>query len=65
MLMDSFYFPALEGMLFEACETNVELQSILLNQAAAYTYALRPLELFGEASCSKSVQQVVEVRACL
>ena len=65
MLMDSVYFPDLKAMLFEACEKNVALQSILLKQAAAYTYALRPLELFGEASCSKSVQPVVEVRACL
>ena len=60
--MESVYFPAMTFMLFEMCERNEALQSLLLKQSAAFARALRPLELFGENSCAVNLQKLIEVQ---
>ena len=62
MLTESVYFPVLAAMMFDSCERNEALRSLLLQQTAAFARALRPLELFGETIRADNLRILVEVK---
>jgi hypothetical protein len=62
MLTESVYFPVLAAMMFDSCERNEALCSLLLQQTAAFARALRPLELFGETIRADNLRILVEVK---
>jgi hypothetical protein len=61
MLIESVYFPALAAMLFQACETNPGIKTVLLRQATAFAMLLRPLEMYRETSSREMLQHVWKV----